>query len=406
MTDVAGRLQYYIDELGKFGRQTSGGITRPVYSPAWVDARNAVTQWMEAAGLETHSDAVGNLFGRASGREAGLVLTGSHLDTVPNGGAYDGALGIIAGLCAVQMLLEEKGPPRKTIEVLATCEEEGSRFPANFWGARCMTGTIDPAELSSLKDREGATIGSVMSRLGFQPEQLSISKRTDIEAFLELHIEQGPIMEQSGLPVGVVRAITGQCRAMVTVAGRADHAGTTPMDMRSDAYVAAAEMAVTISSVATKMGRPAVATVGRVDVTPGAINVVPAQVAFSVDARHPESAAFAELVTRLRESCNEIAKLRGTTVSWEQLMYEQPQPMDEQLCSLVSESAQELGIKSNPMFSGAGHDSQVMARAFPTAMLFVPSRDGRSHSPAEFTPVEQIVPGVRVLAKTIEKLAY
>lgn len=401
----AERLGRYISELGAFGRTPEGGVSRPVYSQPWAEARRQVAAWMEEIGLAVRSDAVGNLFGRLEGTEPGVILTGSHVDTVPNGGLLDGALGIHAGLVALGELARTLGKPRRSVEVVATCEEESSRFPADYWASRAMIGAIRPGETSTMMDRDGISVGSAMETVGLNPADIASARRSDVSAFIELHIEQGRILYDENVSVGIVSAIAGQHRIRVTVVGRPDHAGTTPMDLRRDAYLGAAEMALGIASVAEEAGRPAVATVGTIQVLPGAMNVVPGQATFTIDVRHTVASTLAKMVDRIRETCVEIAGRRDLEVAWQPLMEVAPQPLDDGLRQLLEQCAGDLGISWKPMVSGAGHDSQVMARAFPTVMIFVPSVEGRSHSPLESTPMEQIVPGVRLLAEAIRRLA-
>jgi allantoate deiminase len=361
---------------------------------------------MRELGLQVRSDAVGNLFGRLEGDDPTAVMTGSHIDTVPNGGPLDGALGILGALSAVETLKTQLGRPRRTLEVLVCCEEEGAAYPANYWGARAITGTLDPAEAASVKDADGRPIGDAMRAVGLDPAAIPSARRQDVATFVELHIEQGRLLEDAGLEVGVVGAITGQYRAQVVVEGRPDHAGTTPMDLRSDAYLGAAEMALRVAEIAGQLGRPAVATVGRVRLEPGAVNVVPGRATFSLDARHPDLALFEELLTSLDVALHEIAARRDLAVAVTRHLYEEPTPMSAQVQDLLGETADALGLRWMPMTSGAGHDSEIMARAYPTAMIFVPSQGGRSHRPDEWTPIEQIVPGVRLLAHTLRRLAY
>lgn len=402
----AERLGRYISELGTFGRTPDGGVTRLVYSQPWLEARKQVAVWMEEIGLAVRSDAVGNLFGRLEGTEPGVVLTGSHVDTVPNGGLLDGALGIHAGLMAVGELARTLGRPRRSIEVVATCEEESSRFPSDYWASRAMIGAIGPRETDTMVDGDGISIGSAMKMVGLEPSDIASARRSDVTAFVELHIEQGRILYDENVSAGIVSAIAGQHRIRVTVSGRADHAGTTPMDLRRDAYLGAAEMALAIASIAEETGRPAVATVGRIQVAPGAMNVVPGQATFTIDARHTVASTLTTMVDRIHGTCVEIARGRQLEVAWLPLMEVAPQPLNEGLHRLLEQCADDLGISWKPMVSGAGHDSQVVARAFPTVMIFVPSVEGRSHSPLESTPIEQIVPGVRLLAEAIRRLAY
>jgi allantoate deiminase len=405
---TAERLGTYVTELAAVGRTPEGGISRPVYSDAWAVARRQVGTWMEEIGLQVRSDAVGNLFGRVEGTEpgSGVVLTGSHIDTVPNGGPLDGAAGIHAGLTAVGALVGALGRPRRSIEVVAVCEEESARFPADYWGARAMTGLIRPEDPATITDASGLTIGEAMRHYGFEPAAIPSAKRTDLLAFVELHIEQGRVLYDEQIPVGIVSAITGQHRIRVTVRGRPDHAGATPMDLRRDAYLGAAEMGLGIAGVAEQLGRPAVATVGSVQLAPGAVNVVPGEAVFTLDTRHPDPETLRDMVERIRALCQAVAQRRGLKLEWAPWMQEEPQPMDASLRGLLERCADDLGIQWKSMVSGAGHDSQVMARHVPTAMIFVPSWEGHSHSPDEHTPPEQMVPGVRVLAEALRRLAY
>ncbi len=396
-----------IERLGRFGRLPEGGIYRGVYSPAWAEARAEVAAWGRAAGLEVREDAVGNLWLRLEGTEPGpAIVTGSHIDTVRNGGRYDGALGIVAGLTAVEALKARFGRPRRTIEVLATCEEDGARFRSRLWGSRAILGIIGPEEPDTILDAEGISIGEAMRRLGFDPARIPEARRDDIGAFIELHIEQGPVLEASGHQVGVVTVVTGLTMGLVEVTGRADHAGTTPMSSRRDALVGAAEMVLGIRRAALRAGPPAVGTVGRLEVWPGGTNVVPEGVRFSVDLRHTDPQALGDLVRRTRRVCRQVGRKYGLGVEFRVVSTTPPTPLDPGLRGLLVGLARELGLKFLEMPSGAGHDAAWLARKFPAAMIFVPSRDGRSHSPLEYTPPEEIVPGVALLAAALHRLAY
>src|SRR6267378_1818925 len=242
-------LEPRLDELYAIGAQPEGGAYRPLYGPAWAAAVDLVQKWMKDAGLETRRDAVGNLWGRAEGAGKAIV-TGSHIDTVRHGGRLDGALGIVAGLTAVETLLKEKGKPRRTLEVVAICEEEGSRFPTNFWGSRAIVGAIDKPD---------AAMAAAMRECGLDPARIATAARDDIDTFVELHIEQGAVLETSNTPLAVVSAIVGTAHLEIVVTGRPDHAGTTPMDLRLDALTGAAAMVQAVPSIAAALGRPAVA---------------------------------------------------------------------------------------------------------------------------------------------------
>jgi allantoate deiminase len=403
----ASTLQQYIEVLGTIGQQSEGGIVRPVYSTAWVEAREQLAACMNAAGLDVHEDAVGNLFGRLRGNdESRTILTGSHFDTVPFGGKFDGALGILAGISALQALNEHMGRPQRSLEVVALCEEEGSRFPAHCWGTRGILGLIEPSELDEPRDEQGLTIAEAMRTVGLAPERYREAIRADLEVFLELHIEQGRILFDEGIDLGIVTAITGLQHQWITVKGRADHAGTTPMDLRCDALQGAARMAVAITHLVEQVGRPAVVTMGKWDVKPGAINVVPGEVSFSVDLRHPEEETLQHLAAAIQAQCETIAQERNLSISIEITGKSLPRKMDPILQAELVKAAEACGATWKWLSSGAGHDSQIMARYLPTAMLFVPSVEGRSHSAAEYTTAEDAARGATVLATVLSLLAY
>jgi allantoate deiminase len=290
--------------------------------------------------------------------------------------------------------------------MVALCEEEDSRFHGNFWGTRGILGLIEASELDELRDEDGVTIAEAMRQVGLPPERYRDAVRTDLDAFVELHIEQGRIMVDEGVPLGIVDTITGLYRFRVTVHGRTDHAGTTPMDLRLDALQAAAHMAREMTGLVEQAGRPAVITNGWWDVQPGAWNIVPGLVHFSVDLRHPDENVKQRLAAEVRECCERIAAERGVAVSYEMASDVLPMDMDPALKADLAGTADALGIKWSPMVSGAGHDSQVMATGVPTAMLFVPSVEGRSHSAAEYTSPEDCARGVHVLATALHRLAY
>ena len=400
-------IEDHIEELGRIGALPGGGLYRGLYDPNWKAAVDLLRRWMDELGISTRLDSVGNLLGRIEGTASPrTVMSGSHVDTVKQGGRYDGALGILAALFATKALLETFGPPRKAMEVLATCEEEGSRFRTNFWGARALCGQIRSGEAENVADSEGVSLAMAMRAIGFDPARTRDATRDDVDAFVELHIEQGRVLEEGGYALGLVDVITGLRQLRVELVGRPDHAGTTPMDLRRDALVGAAEVITRITEIVVAMGRPAVATVGSLDVSPGARNIVPGMVAFTLDLRHPDSTSRQKLVAVADQVVRETATRRGLEVGIEQLTDHEPVVLDRRLRSILEAAAGEEGLSYLVMPSGAGHDSQILAQRFPAAMLFVPSRNGRSHSPEEYTPIDQIVPGVRVLARTLYHLAY
>ena len=399
-------MQRLIETLGAVGEQPGGGIIRHVYDDAWRAAREQLKFWMAEAGLEVREDAVGNLFGRIEGDSPRTIMTGSHIDTVVLGGRYDGALGVLSALAALSALKATRGRPNRSLEMVALCEEEDSRFHANFWGTRGILGLIEASELDGLTDLRGVTIADAMREAGFAPDKFKDAVRTDVDAFVELHIEQGRILFDEQLPLGIVDTITGLYRFKVTLEGRTDHAGTTPMDLRRDALQAAAHIATEMTRVVSEAGRPAVITNGWWNVQPGAWNIVPGLVEFSVDLRHPEEATKQRLAAQVRQLGERIAADRGVSIRYELASDILPMDMHAGIKSELQAAADTCGVKWIPMISGAGHDSQVMATAVPTAMLFVPSVEGRSHSAAEYTSPEDAARGASVLAAALERLAY
>jgi allantoate deiminase len=399
--DVA-LLERQIDELGEIGK-AHGQLFRPVYGDAWRSARDRVDLWMREAGLRTHVDAVGNLFGRLEGHgDLPAILSGSHLDTVRNAGKYDGALGIHAALAAVRAIARTGQIPQRPLEVVALCEEEGSRFANPMLGTQAILGLLSLAE-GGIVDEDGTSIVDAMRSNDLDPAAIASARRDDIGAFIELHIEQGGVLHRDGVALGIVEKITGQRHLVCAVHGQQNHAGTTPMDLRSDALAGSCEGIVRIEQLARSMGSPTVVTVGVLTVCPGSRNVVPGQVSFTVDARHPDPATLDDLVRAVGRTLSEVGSRRGLAVHVDEIAasHRQPVQMNQRLCRLIGACAERLSVSARGMVSGAGHDSQVFAAHVPTAMIFTPSIGGISHSPAEYTPIEMVEPCVRVLADVL-----
>jgi allantoate deiminase len=394
--------------LARIGACHETGVCRPTYTPEWIEAQALVERWAREAGLATRYDAVGDLYGRVEGTEGGkTILSGSHIDSQLPGGRYDGALGVISALTAIEYLLKHHGRPKRPLEMISFCEEEGSAFSgARFWGSRAITGEIPDGAWNDIVGTTGETIGAVMRRLGYPPERIPDARRDDIDVFIELHVEQGPILEQQGLPVGVVNIINGTWGYQVVVQGVANHAGARPMDMRNDPLVAAAEMILAVNRNAREMGRPAVSTVGRLFVEPNGSAIIPDKVTFSIDCRHNDKSRLAELRAKHESALHEIAARHGVEVSWTSRPPLDPCVCDPDVVATLERAARQQGIPSLTMPSGALHDTQRMAKVARVSMLFVQSRDGRSHTPAEFTSIEHAVAGIRVLAAALRELAY
>jgi allantoate deiminase len=403
-----GLVERYVMELARHGAHGETGVWRTVYSPEWVAATDLYARWCEDAGLQVHRDAVGNVWGRLAGSEGGRsIVSGSHIDSQRPGGRYDGALGALAGLIAIKALKEQFGQPRRTLEALSLCEEEGSRFPStNFWGSRAITGRIGPDDAANMRGYADETMADAMRSVDLDPGRIPSAQRNDIESFVELHIEQGPILEQAGLPVAVVDAITGIRHYFVELTGVQNHAGAFPMDLRNDPMQGFAEIAAGVVNTAHRMGRPAVTTVGRVVADPGFPAVIPRKVSFTVDARHSDPKAREELYRKHEGLMREVAERRGLQIEWRHAVDHAPCLSDPGLVATFQEAAKGQGIPFTTMPSGAGHDSQQMARIAKVVMIFVRSKDGRSHTPEEFSSVEDIVAGIRVLAAGLHSLAY
>ncbi len=401
-------VERYVMQLGAFGAYGPTGVWRTVYSPEWVGATKQYAAWCEEAGLAVRHDSVGNVWGILKGTQPGKsIVSGSHIDTQRPGGRYDGALGALAALIALKALKAQFGWPKRTLEAIAFCEEEGSRFPAtNFWGSRAITGGIKPGTAEALKGYAEETMADAMRAVGLDPARIPETRREDIDTFLELHVEQGPILEQAGLPVAVVDAITGIRHYRITLSGMQNHAGAFPMDLRKDPMAGFAEIASGVIDTAHRMGRPAVTTVGRVLVEPNYPAVVPGKVIFTVDARHPDPAARATLYQRHEAFMTEVAVRRGLKIEIEVLLDHKPCLSDPALVKALQQAAGVQGIPYMTMPSGAGHDAQQMAHIAKVAMVFVRSKDGRSHTIEEFSSVEDIVAGIKVLAAGMHALAY
>ncbi|OKP89439.1 M20 family metallo-hydrolase [Paenibacillus sp. P32E] len=408
-----------LEELAAFS--TPGpGVTRLLYTPEWSGAQHFLQEKMAGLGLEVHTDPVGNVFGRLSGSQDSdkVILTGSHIDTVVNGGKYDGAYGVAAAVTAMHYLAETFGPPLRTLEVAAFCEEEGSRFPLTFWGSGNVTGLYNGSVAESVSDLEGITLMAAMESCGL-PNQgsrtdhdnhgdrlMNSARRDDIGMYVELHIEQGIILEQSAQQIGVVQAIVGQRRFTARVIGTANHAGTTPMGLRQDALAGTAEMLSALEQFAVEAGEPLVATTGRLEVFPGTSNVIPGEVQFTLDIRHSEAERLESFCSRVMTKFGEIAARRGLKLELEQTLATSPAPMNPALCEALEHICQEQGRSFRSMVSGAGHDAQLFAPRCPAAMIFVPSRAGISHSPEEYSSPEELAAGLDVLTALLYKLAY
>jgi hydantoinase/carbamoylase family amidase len=404
-----GRLHANIAALAELNDDpAAGGITREVYTPTYALALERVSGWMREAGLVVRLDAVGNLYGSWAGSDASAprVLTGSHVDTTLNAGAYDGVLGVLGAVEAVHALRAAGFTPRRTLEVVAWAGEE-PRFGTGCVGSRCAAGDLSRADLDRLVDRDGVTMAVALREAGFDPDALAgaVIDPATVHALVELHIEQAIVLETHGEPIGVVEAIAAPHDFRLVFEGAATHAGATPMGLRRDALVGAAEAVVAVERVArASSSGTTVGTVGVVRALPGAINVVPGVAALDVDVRDSDEAAREEVVTEIVAESRAIATARGLTLRVEEIVVDTPVTCSPEVVAASVAACEELQYNPRRMISGAYHDAMILGRRFPVGMIFVPSRGGVSHHPDEYTAPEALDRGVDVLAGTLERL--
>ncbi|MFC5588969.1 allantoate deiminase [Sporosarcina soli] len=408
MKDLTSEVAQLVDWLGEFGKDPEGGVTRLLYTNEWVEAQKALEKQMQEDGLTTRYDDIGNLFGRLEGSKYSdeTILTGSHVDTVKNGGKLDGAFGILAGILALRHLKAKYGQPLRNLEVVSFAEEEGSRFPYAFWGSKNLMGLAKKTDVENIEDFNGVRFVDAMREAGFDFRDETKAMRNDIKGFVEIHIEQGNVLEKEGKAIGVVHNIVGQRRFTIEVTGVANHAGTTPMGYRKDALLAASQMIQDVINKAKEYGDPLVATVGKIEVKPSIVNVVPGNALFTLDVRHTEKDMLVKFTEELTTIIDGISAESGVETTIDMWMDEDPIPMDPQIVDAIEKQTKEKGLNYKMMHSGAGHDSQIIAPIVPTAMIFVPSRDGISHNPLEYTSPEELAIGVQALIESLYVLAY
>jgi allantoate deiminase len=384
--------------------ETPGSTCRTFLSIAMRECYRVVGDWMEAAGAAVTIDAAGNLRGFYPGEQtaAPRLLLGSHLDTVPDAGAYDGVLGVILGVSLLESLEDRKLP--FAIEVIGFSEEEGIRFGAPFIGSRALTGKLDN-ELLNRTDTKGVSVRTAIEIFGLKPADISkAAMKNDSLAYLEFHIEQGPVLESLGIPLGIVEGIAGQTRGEFIFLGRANHAGTTPMNLRHDAMSAAAEWILEVERVA-KREQGLVATVGRVAATPNAANVIAGQVRLSLDVRHKSNDVRARAADFLAVQAEEIAHRRGLTVERKILLNQPTVSMNSFLINQIERAAGKTAGKTHRMVSGAGHDAMILAEKIPTAMIFLRTPGGISHHPSESVSVEDVAKALECGTHLLTQLA-
>ncbi|WP_319422819.1 Zn-dependent hydrolase [Pleurocapsa sp. FMAR1] len=395
------RLNQSITSLASIGQLANGGVKRIAYSQQDIEARNLVQHWMRKLKMQVKIDAAGNIIGRYPGKNINIpaLATGSHIDTVPCGGHYDGAYGVLAGLEVVQVLLENQIRLDRSIEVIVFTDEEGSMI-----GSKSISGrTIQDPQY--YRRPEGTDIQTCLARVGGNWENITQARRNnqDIAAFVELHVEQGPVLESMGKKIGVVKGIVGQRRFNITVKGSANHAGTTPMQMRCDALVAASQVVLAVNKIGNTPGQQ-VATVGKMEVLPNAANVVPGWVEMSLDIRDLSSLHINSLLEQLRTHLEEIAVATNTQIRLNPCLHNEPALAEPYIQRAIALSCENLELNYTYLPSRASHDAQELAQITDMGMIFVPSRMGVSHDASEYTSPELCTQGANVLLQTLIQL--
>jgi allantoate deiminase len=400
------RLLADLEVLAEIGRGSEGGITRRALSKEDAAARNYMKQRMVGAGLTVTHDEVGNLRGRFGSGEHAVVMTGSHLDTVPAGGRLDGPLGIVGAICAVEALGRVGFSPKRPVEVVVFVGEEGSRFRRGTIGSAAISGHVEVEAIHALVDGEGISFRDALSTYGDEgPRRPARARKGEVHAFVELHVEQGGLLEAEALDIGAVTAIAGLVQRQLSFLGEANHAGATPMHLRHDALLAASTFALEVERIARELGGGAVATIGKFEVFPGGKNIIPGRVEAICDLRAPAAALLSALDDRVCAALGTAGQARGVSTRESLLQRVEPGPMDERVIATIERAAAAAHVKSKRMISGAIHDTLHMAELCPSAMIFVPSTGGRSHCPEEETAPEALERGCEVLARTLAELA-
>jgi allantoate deiminase len=408
--EIGARAKSRCDLLGHPPHsEVAGQLTRRFLTPAHAAALDQLTVWMTQAGMSVRRDAAGNLVGRLEGTapNAPALLIGSHIDSVRNGGRYDGPLGIMLGIDVVEALRDAGRRLPFAVEVIAFGDEEGSRFSASMSCSRAVIGRLDPSAVLEMRDADGVSLADAFTAFGLDPAKITEAARRpgDILAFLEAHIEQGPVLEAEGLALGVVTAIAAQKRLMVRITGMAGHAGTTPMTLRKDPGPAAAEAMLALERVCAAGTDNLVGTVGRITALPGAFNVIPGAVEFSMDIRAETSATRDTAVEAITAEIHAIAARRGLTASVTLMQALDESPCDPGLTALLEAAVGDLGPPARRLPSGAGHDAMVMAALCPTAMLFIRCAGGISHNPAESVTLADCALAARAMLGFVDRLA-
>lgn len=408
MEKITGRLATDLEGLKQFTATPGNGCTRLPFTKEARGAVDYLTKMMEEAGLEVHEDAAGNVIGILKGEDpaAPCVMMGSHYDSVTNGGDFDGIAGAVAAVEVARQLRDRGVKPKRNFVAVGFCDEEGLRFGTGYFGSGAMLGNRDVEYCRKFKDNDGISIYDAMKSYGLDPEKVADAKWPEgsIGSFLELHIEQGPVLDAENIELGLVDCIVGIQRYMVSVYGRADHAGTTPMDMRLDAVDAATKVISKIADWAREKADGTVATTGYIKTVPGGMNIVAERVDFTVDIRSKNNDNINDIANRIRAALDREVAAMGGSYEIENKLTITPVMLSEEMLDIMEADCKEKGFSYKRLPSGAGHDSLEIGQVIPTVMLFVPSKEGRSHCPVEFTKYSDFAKASVIMTDLAEKL--
>jgi allantoate deiminase len=403
------RIKKDIEKLSKFNATPGKGLTRFSFTKEDKQVREYLKKELEKLNVEVYEDAAATLFAKRNGTDEKLppIMIGSHFDSVKNGGNFDGPAGVVMALEIFRALEENNIKTKYPIEFVAMIEEEGGRFGAGVFGSRAMAGMVSYEDLVRNKDANGVSMAQAMEEFGFDPKKIGDAKRNpeDIKAFIELHIEQGPLLESKSKDVGIVDYIVGINHINITVKGRPDHAGTTPMDMRADAMDTASKVISKIGRYAVEENNGTVATVGSLKIKPGATNIVAADVEFTVDLRSKDYESIKRVKSKIVKDLEELTKdNEGLSFETVQMLDIKPVEMSKEILNLFEKNAEKNKFSYETMISGAGHDAMIMGSITDVGLIFVPSKDGRSHCPEEWTDYEDLQKGIELIYDTVVEL--
>jgi allantoate deiminase len=401
------RIQKDIDIINTFNSTPEKGITRLTFSEQYRGAVDYVIGELKHIGANISYCQAGNIKARLSGSDdnGSAVMMGSHLDTVVHGGRFDGVVGVVTAVEAARVIVEKNLAHRLPIDVVVFAEEEGSRFNWGLLGSSIWTGKLDLSRLSKIKDPSGVSYQEAMAQAGFKVSDQSLLESRNLRAMLEVHVEQGAVLEKKGYRIGLVEAIAGINHLNISISGTANHAGTTPMDDRFDALQAAARSIIAVEEIAHEIGANTVATVGRIACEPGQTNVIPGRASFSIDVRNSNKALLDSTVVAINQVVKDICDERSLGFEFTPLHAAPPVALSREIVALMEEKTRQRDIEAFKMVSGAGHDSAMLADVTETGMIFVPSRGGFSHCPEEFTRLEDIGLGCEILLAAAIELA-